>query len=310
MKKIVLVLVFFFLTAVFLGGCGKTAQETGSYQKEQLKVYTSIYPLYDFTKHIAGDKIVIKNIVPTGSEPHDWEPTPQDVAELSRADLLILSGTGVEPWAEKVLNAIDQSKVTVINGGQNIELIEGIKEENDYEYGGKDPHVWLDPLNAKVMVDNILAGLIKIDEKNKGIYEINAEAYKKELDALHNEYLSALAQTKIKEFVTSHAAFGYLAKRYGLTQIPVRGLSAESEPSPADMAAVIQLAREKNIKHIFFETLVSPKVSETIANELQAETMVLDPVEGLSDKDITAGHDYLYMMRQNLKNLKIALATE
>jgi len=303
-KSALLVTLIFFITLI-IGGCG-TASEQSSETKEQLKVYTGIYPLYDFAKHIGGDKIFVKNIVPAGAEPHGWEPSPQDVADISNADILILTGSGMEAWADKVLSVIDKNKVTVIYAGQNIELIEGIQHE-EHDHGGKDPHIWLDPLYAKTMVDNILAGLVKADEKNKAIYESNAEAYKKELDKLHEEYQTGLATAKIKEFVTSHAAFGYLAKRYNLIQVPVRGLTAESEPSPADMAAVVKLAREKNIKYIFFETLVSPKVSEAIAAELQGQTLVLDPLGSLSEQDIAAGKDYLSVMRENLKNLKIAL---
>ncbi|MEG6521943.1 metal ABC transporter substrate-binding protein [Desulfotomaculum sp. 1211_IL3151] len=336
MKKSVLLVVFLFFSAILIGGCGTNSIEESSGSKEQLKVYTSIYPLFDFAKHVGGEKIIVKNIIPAGAEPHDWEPSPQDMAEMTKADVLILSSSGVEPWADKVLDVIDKNKVTVILAGQNIELIAGIPhdhdtpqeehahdqeankedrqqeetdkhEEHDHDHSGKDPHIWLDPIHAKVMVDNILAGLVKVDEQNKGTYEANAEAYKKELDQLHEEYQTGLATAKLKEFVTSHAAFGYLAKRYNLIQVPVRGLTAESEPSPADMAAVIKLAREKNIKYIFFETLVSSKVSETIASELQGQTLVLDPIESLSDQDIAAGKDYLSIMRENLKNLKIAL---
>ncbi|RYD05538.1 hypothetical protein N752_09330 [Desulforamulus aquiferis] len=157
------------------------------------------------------------------------------------------------------------------------------------------------------MVDNILEGLIKADEKNSSVYRANAEAYKKELDNLHEDFLKGLEGASIKEFVTSHAAFGYLAKRYGLEQIPVRGLNAESEPSPADMAAIVKLAREKNINYIFFETLVSPKVSEAIAKEVRGEILVLNPLEGLSDEEMAAGKDYLSVMRENLINLQKAL---
>lgn len=348
MKKFILTLVFLFLFAASITGCGTTAEEKTNNQKEQIKVYTSIYPLYDFAKHVGVDKIILKNIVPAGSEPHAWEPSPKDMAELTKADVLILSGTGMEHWADKVLANIDQSKVTVIYGGKDIQLIEGIsheheenrdqdkedhkenvrqdhdhdkdaatsnehKEENSkheehaHDHSGNDPHVWLDPLNAKIMVDNILVGLIKVDEKNSSIYQANAEAYKKELDKLHEDFQNGLASASIKEFVTSHAAFGYLAKRYGLEEIPVRGLSAESEPNPADMAAVVKLAREKNINYIFFETLVSPKVSEVIARELRGETLVLNPLEGLSDEEMAEGKNYLSVMRENLKNLQKAL---
>lgn len=337
MKRFTILLSFLIIINLFIAGCGTTSSEQNSQPKEQLQVYTSIYPIYEFAKQVGGDKISVKNIIPAGSEPHEWEPSPQIIAEVTKADVLILSGSGVEPWADKVLGVIDQSKVKVIYAGQNIELIEGIahehgeeagqhedehqaalpeedkhveensKHEEEHEHSHKDPHIWLDPLNAKTMVDNILAGLVKVDNKNRSTYEANAAAYKKDLDQLHQEYENGLANVKIKEFVTSHAAFGYLAKRYNLVQVPVRGLTADTEPSPADMAAIVKLAKEKGIKYIFFETLVSPKVSETIASELNGQTLVLNPIESLTDQEIAAGKNYLTVMRENLKNLKIAL---
>ncbi|CCO08030.1 metal ABC transporter substrate-binding protein [Desulforamulus hydrothermalis] len=319
MKRFVLFATLVCFTALLLGGCGLTARPTAGNQGK-LKVYTAIYPLYDFARQIGGDRLMVKNIVPAGAEPHDWEPSPQDVAEISQADVLILSGTGVEPWADKVLSVIDQNKVAVIYAGRHIDLSKGIQAAQEphrqsqanhpHEHDQLDPHVWLDPLHAKTMVDNILAGLVKADEKNKDIYEANAQAYKKELEQLHQEFQRELAGAQIKEFITSHDAFGYLAKRYNLTQVPVRGLTAESEPSPADMAAVVKLAREKNIKHIFFETMVSPKVSQAIAAELGGQTLVLDPLESLSEQDMAKGKDYLAVMRENLQNLKIALAVQ
>ncbi|MDO7788619.1 metal ABC transporter substrate-binding protein [Desulforamulus aquiferis] len=347
MKRLVLTLAALFLLAVTIAGCGTSAED----KDDRIRVMTSIYPLYDLTKNIGGDNVLISNIVPSGSEPHSWEPSPKDMADMTKADVLILSGTGMEPWADKVLANIDQSKVTVVYGGKDIALIDwsghedeeehdhhneahdsDVPEEHsdkhkehehehdqdehqdevtgdghDHHHSGNDPHVWLDPLNAKIMVDNILEGLIKADEKNSSVYRANAEAYKKELDNLHEDFQKGLEGASIKEFVTSHAAFGYLAKCYGLEQIPVRGLNAESEPSPADMAAIVKLAREKNINYIFFETLVSPKVSETIAKEVRGETLVLNPLEGMSDEEMAAGKDYLSVMRENLTNLQKAL---
>lgn len=338
MRRFILIIAILLMCTMFFG-CSSASKEQVSEQSDKLKIYTSIYPIYEFTRQVGGDKVQIINVVPAGSEPHEWEPTPKIVAEIVKADVLILSGTGVEPWAEKILKLIDPGKVTVVYAGHNIELIEGIghhhedKEPHDekhhnhdhdhdtsmekgqeqkgdshrHEIDGKDPHVWLDPLNAKIMVDNILAGLIKVDEGNRDAYLSNAETFKKGLDLLHEEYQSALASVQLREFITSHAAFGYLAKRYGLIQIPIRGLSAESEPSPANMAAVTKLAKEKEIKYIFFETLISPKVSEAIAREIQGKTLVLNPLESLTDEEIASGKNYLSVMRDNLGNLKIAL---
>ncbi|ABO51151.1 periplasmic solute binding protein [Desulforamulus reducens MI-1] len=309
-RIIVSFLVFFLLTGITTG-CGTKQIQEKDDQKDLLRVYTSIYPLYDFAKQVGGNHVIVKNIIPPGSEPHEWEPSPQDVAQMTEADVIILSGTGVEPWADKIITSLDRQKITVINAGQNIQLIPGSMHHHDDKNAGKDgnkdPHVWLDPINAKIMVDNILAGLVKTDMRNKASYEANALQFKAELDKLHEEYQSGLANVSKKEFVTSHSAFGYLAKRYGLIEIPVRGISAENEPSPADMAAIVELARKKNINYIFFETLVNPKVSETIARELKAEVLVLNPLGGLSEQELAAGENYLSVMRHNLKNLKIAL---
>jgi len=304
----VLLVLLVVLPAGLLTGC--SSGQSKATARDKILVYTSIYPLYDFVGKIGGDKIQLKNIVPSGGEPHEWEPTPRDIAEISKADVLIFCGAGMESWKDKVLGAIDKSKVVVVDASQNVELIEGKHDEEGHDHPGVDPHIWVDPVNAKTIVNNILAGLIKADGKNRKFYEANAAAYQKELDLLHQEYQTSLANVKNNEFLVSHDAFGYLAKRYGLQQVAVRGLSPEAEPSPADMANIIKMAREKQIKTIFFETTVSPKVSQTIAGELKAETLVLNPMDGLTAEEIAAGHGYLYTMRQNLNNLKIALGAK
>ncbi|WP_003540542.1 metal ABC transporter substrate-binding protein [Desulfotomaculum nigrificans] len=306
MRKLAFILATLLITAGLISGCG-AAKPTAQTGGKKIRVYTSIYPMYDFASQVGRDRIEIKNIVPPGGEPHEWEPTPRDIAEISKADVLIFSGAGMESWRDKVLDTIDKSRVIVVDASQGVPLIQGQKPNDEHTGSATDPHIWLDPLNAKIIVDNITAGLIKADPQNKDFYQANAANYQKELDKLHSEYRTGLKQVQIKEFITSHAAFGYLAKRYGLKQVAVRGLSPEIEPSPADMAAVVKLAREKNIKYIFFEKLVSPKVSQTIANELKAQTLLLDPMGGMTEQDIKEGHGYLYIMRQNLKNLKLAL---
>ncbi|GAB6179854.1 metal ABC transporter substrate-binding protein [Desulfotomaculum defluvii] len=312
MRRILLSLLAFVLVAGVIIGCDANDKKQQNPASDTLKVYTSIYPLYDFAKRVGGDKVTVENIVPPGSEPHDWEPSPQDLAKLTKADIIILSGTGVEHWGDKIINTLDSKKLTVIHAGKSIKLIEGSTSHTDSQkhHQAGDPHVWLDPLNAKIMVEEIFTGLAKIDTENKSYYQTNAIQFQQELDKLHLEYQDNLGKAKTKEFITSHAAFGYLAQRYGLIEIPARGLSAETEPSPADMAAIIELARKKNIDTIFFETLVNPKVSETLASELKADTLVLNPLEGLSEEELAAGENYLSVMRQNLKNLKIALGAE
>ncbi|MEG6523202.1 metal ABC transporter substrate-binding protein [Desulfotomaculum sp. 1211_IL3151] len=311
MKRVILsMLALIFLVPVAIG-CQTNGKNQPDQAEDTLKVYTSIYPLYDFAKQVGGTKVQVENIVPPGAEPHDWEPSPQDMVKMTKANVIILSGTGVEHWGDKILNTLDRENITIIQAGQRLNLIEETHAHTDSpEHHLHDPHVWLDPLHAKIMVDEILTGLVKADPNNKSYYQANANQFQQELDKLHLEYQENLAKTKTKEFITSHAAFGYLAKRYGLIEIPIRGLAAESEPSPADMAAIIELARNKNIDTIFFETLVNPKVSETLASELKAKTLVLNPIEGLSEQELASGENYLSVMRKNLANLKIALGAE
>ncbi|MCL6479077.1 MAG: metal ABC transporter substrate-binding protein [Peptococcaceae bacterium] len=338
---IVLLVFFLFLAAA---GCSKSIEKDKPANSEpdsrKIKVFTTIYPLYDFTKNICREKAEVHLLVPPGSEPHDWEPTPKEFAELQNADVFIYTGAGMESWADNVLKAISAPKLVIVNASQNIDLIGGSdkkksgddvehagqgheqnkdegeeyeakgKQEGEHEHdhdAGTDPHVWVDPVNAMKIVENITAGIVKADPANKVFYEANSEDYRKKLQALHEDYMNGLAKAAKKEFITSHASFGYLARRYGLIQVPVRGLSPDVEPTPARLTEILKLVREKQIRYIFYESLVSPKVSQTIANEAGVGTLVLNPAGGLTPEEIKAGKDYLSVMRENLVNLQKAL---
>lgn len=171
-----------------------------------------------------------------------------------------------------------------------------------------DPHIWLDPVLAKEMARRIYDAVAAADPDNKSYYEENFNELAAKLNELDKSYRENLANVNRKEFITSHAAFGYMAKRYGLVQIPISGLSPQEEPSPKKMAELAELCRQKNIKYIFFETLVSPKLSEILAQEVGAKTLVLNPIGGLTYEEIKAGKDYFSIMQENLENLKKALS--
>jgi zinc transport system substrate-binding protein len=173
--------------------------------------------------------------------------------------------------------------------------------------GAIDPHIWLDPVNAQAIVTGICTAVSEIDPDNANFYADNANAYNAQLDALHNDFAAAFASATSREIITSHAAFGYLANRYGLKQVAIMGLTPDAEPTPERMAQIINHVRNNGIKYIFFETLVSPKLSEVIAAESGAQTLVLNPIEGLTDQEIAQGEDYISVMRMNLQNLKYAL---
>jgi len=214
-----------------------------------------------------------------------------------------LNGGGLEAWGDNIKQNL-QSKDTVI-----VTVGEGLTNQQVMEEGENmtDPHIWLSPPLAKEIVDKITSGFIQIDPTNKDYYQSNATALKAKLDDLDMQYRQGLASCQEKNIITSHAAFGYLATAYGLHQVPITGLSPDVEPSPQQLADIVKFAKANNVKYIFFESLVSPKLSNTIASEVGAKTMVLNPIEGLTNEEISQGKSYFTEMESNLANLQTAL---
>jgi zinc transport system substrate-binding protein len=309
-------LVFTAVSTLILSGC--TAQSSGT---AKLNVVTTFYPMYEFTKQVAGEHADVIALIPAGAEPHDWEPSAKDMKKVSNADVFVFNGI-VEGWAEQALASADNQKRVVVEASQGIELMEGLpEEEEDHKdenhkdedhkeaADGKilDPHVWLSPALAQKEVESIVAGLTQADPAHTADYRKNADAFIAKLKALDESFRTGLSTVKQKDFVTQHAAFGYLAKEYGLTQVPIAGLSPEEEPSPAKMADIIDFAKKNQVRTIFFETLVDPKVAQTISKEINAKTDVLNPLEGLTDEDEKQNLDYIAIMTKNLEALKKAL---
>ncbi len=270
---------------------------------QKINVAASFYPLYFFAQQIGGDKANVVNITPAGGEPHDYEPTAQDIVQIENDKLLILNGGNLEAWGDKMTQSTDPKRTLVVTAGENLTT------QNVVEDGQSmiDPHVWLSPQLAERMVDKIEAGFAQVDPTNAKTYAANAAELKSNLANLDTEYAQGLAHCETKDIITSHAAFGYLATAYRLKQVPIAGLSPDAEPSPQQLADITDFAKKNNVKIIFFESLVSPKLSQTIADEIGVKTMVLNPIEGLTNDEITQGKSYLTEMRQNLTNLKIAL---
>jgi zinc transport system substrate-binding protein len=272
-------------------------------QTNKLQIVASFYPLYFFSEQIAGDKANVTNITPAGAEPHDYEPTAQDIAQIEKSKLLVLDGTGLEAWGNNIKQNLNPKNTTVLTVG------DGIINQKVMEDGQNviDPHIWLSPPLVKQIADKITLALIQIDPVNSNYYQTNANSLKTKLDSLDAEYKQGLSNCAEKNIITSHAAFGYLATTYGLNQVPIAGLSPDAEPSPQQLADITKFAKDNNVKYIFFESLVSPKLSDTIANEIGAKTLVLNPIEGLTNDEISQGKNYFTEMQNNLSNLKIAL---
>ena len=272
------------LSLSLLTGCGTQPADTAA-GDGRLRVLTSFYPMYDFACKIGGDCIDVTNMVPSGTEPHDWEPSTNDLKNLEKADVFIYNGADMEPWADDLLVSRSDT-LRVVEASENVELrtTDGEHEHAhehegaDHHHGDFDPHVWLDPENAKIEMEAIRDALCAADPENSTVFQSNYEKYAAELDALDAEFREKLAPLPNRTIVVAHEAFGYLCDAYGLTQVGIEGLSPDSEPDPGRMAEVIDFVREHSISTIFFEELVSPKVAEAIAYETGAQAKMLSPM--------------------------------
>ncbi|AUS07455.1 zinc ABC transporter substrate-binding protein [Laceyella sacchari] len=297
-------LIFLAATLLILTGCQPgTAANQSSNNPGKLQVYTSLFPFEDFAKKIGGDHVQVTNLIPPGVEPHDFELTARDMTALSNADLFIYNGVGMEAWAEKAARNLDTKRTLVVETTKNLPLLK--REEHDH--GDFDPHAWLDPTLAKKQAEAIRDALIKKDAKHAADYRKNFEQVAAELDKLDHEFQSMVKQAPKKEFAVSHAAFGYLAHRYGLKQMAISGLSPSDEPSPQELKRIIEEVREHDIRVILFETLVSSKIAEVVKREVKAEALVLNPLEGLTEEEKAQGMDYFQVMRKNKEHLAKAL---
>jgi len=320
--------------AAMLSGCGNKGNSS-EVSAGKLNVVTTFYPMYEFSRQVAGEHADVVALIPPGAEPHDWEPSAQDMVKVKDADLFVYNGI-VEGWVDAALSSAQNDKRVVVRASEGLTTLEGASEEeepgehdrghadgdqadgdhtDDGHVGDEhsadnhalDPHVWLDPGLAQKEVAAIEAAFEKADPANKDDYKKNADAYIAKLKALDEAYRDGLKSVKTKRFVTQHAAFGYLAHAYGLEQVPISGLSPEEEPSPGKLAEIVDFAKANRVKTIFFETLVDPKVAKTVADEIGAKTDVLNPLEGLTDEEKKEGLDYVGIMTKNLEALKKAL---
>ena len=293
-----------------LNGCAE--------EKAGLSVVASFYPMADFAKKIGGVRVEVGTMVPAGAEPHDWEPSPADIVRLEKAQVFVYSGAGMEHWAEDVVESLGNKALVVAEASRGIALHEEDPdheneevheaEANGHDHGDGDPHVWLNPQNAKAQMAAIRDALIQADPEGKAVYDANYEKYVLALDALDAEFREGLKDLARRDIVVAHAAYGYLCDAYDLHQVPIEGLSPDSEPSPARVAEIIDFAKANDVRVIFFESLVSPKVAESIAAQVGARTDVLSPIEGLTDAEAAAGGDYFSVMRKNLAALSAALS--
>ncbi|MFP5319978.1 MAG: metal ABC transporter substrate-binding protein [Acidimicrobiia bacterium] len=291
----------FVVVLVVLGACGTGEDGAGS-SDGRPEVVAAFYPLFEAAQRVGGDLVRVHNLTPAGTEPHDLELNSRQIDRVEDAAVVLFLGRGFQPALERAAERAEGTKVDVL--AESGALLPAPEGDDDLD---ADPHVWLDPTLQKRVVERVVPALSEVDPANRATYEANGAAYGRELDELDTAFSQGLAQCTRRTFVTSHAAFGYLARRYDLTQEAIAGLEPDAEPSPRRMAELAQMVQDDGITTIFYETLASPAVAESLAREAGVRTAVLDPLEGLSEEDGRAGKTYVSVMRENLAALRTAL---
>ncbi|MCL3997402.1 metal ABC transporter substrate-binding protein [Streptomyces lavenduligriseus] len=296
-----------------LAGCSGDAAGAGNTSK--FDVVSSFYPMTFLAERIGGDHVHVTTLTSPGQEPHDLELSTRQIASLEESDA-VLYLKNLQPSVDKAVaqspvdTKIDAASLTTLEDHGN--EVGGHAAEHDHhedgEEAGKDPHIWLDPVRYAQVAEGVGKAFEKADPDHAADYKKNTAALVEQLNALNTEFENGLAHTKSKVFITTHAAFGYLAERYGLTEEAINGLDPESEPSAARVKDLEKMAEADGVSTVFYETLVSDKTAKTIAKDTGLKTDVLDPIEGITDR--SRGRDYFAVQRANLKALQQALGAE
>ncbi|MDM5228760.1 zinc ABC transporter substrate-binding protein [Cytobacillus sp. NJ13] len=328
-------LVFILGLVLVISGCSDAKPEENSSNKTT--VYTTVYPLQYFTERIGGDALEVETIYPPGSDEHTFEPSQKDMMKLADSDLFIFIGLGLEGFVEKAKGTLKNEKVKMVAAGENIEFVhsdenhdpahedEGHTDEaeheeehadehgaeseegHDHSHGDIDPHVWLDPLYSKELAESIKDALVEQMPEQKEQFEQNYLELAQELDNLHNDFEQTVQNAEHKEFIVSHAAYGYWEDRYGLDQISVSGLNSSSEPTQKELQKIIAEAKEHDLKYVFFEQNVSSRLTEILQKEISAEPLMLHNLSVLTEENIKENQTYFKLMNDNLAALEKAL---
>lgn len=321
MKKLTLLLLVAVLT-IFTAACGNTEKENNA-SKNQIKIYTTVYPLQYFAERIGGDYVNVSSIYPPGSNEHTFEPTQKDMIALADADLFFYIGLGLEGFVSNAQKTLKNENVKMIETTKDVpesalDVSTASKEHNhdehageahedEHDHGGVDPHVWLSPVISQDLAKSIKDSLVQKDTAHKTDYEKNYEALIKDLKDLNTDYKEMADNAKRKEFFVSHAAFGYIAGTYGLKQESIAGLNSQDEPSQKELTNIADEAKKDNIQYILFEQNVSSKLAEVLKNDIGAESLTVNNLSVLTKEDLATKKDYISIMKENLETFKKAL---
>ncbi len=303
MKNIIKVIIISF---VFLSACAKDVNISN-----KPNVIVTLFPQYDMVRAIASDKVNLSLLLPPGVEPHAYEPSPSTIININESDLLIYTSDIMELWISGIFKQLNQNGPIVVDSSKGVSFISHAHDKNEVneEY---DPHFWLDPLNAKIMVENIVQGLIKMDPKNADFYRQNANDYLNKLDELDAEWTDLFKHVHTNKIIYGgHFAFGYLAKRFNIEILsPYAGYAPDAEPSVSSLTELIDTMQLNQINVIFYEELIDPKIARIIAEQTGASIEILHGAHNISREDMEKGISYFDIMHENIDKLKGALKYE
>lgn len=300
MKKSLSVLILFIL---FFSGC-----TSSNPSNDKLNVIVTLFPQYDMVRSIAQDKVNVSLLLPAGVEPHAYEPTPSTLIEINQSDLFIYTSDIMETWISHVFQDLTDKGPVVVDSSIGVSLLTHSDEDGE-EY---DPHFWLDPINTKIMVSNVLKGLIQIDPDNTEFYQTNADEYLSKLDELDDAYVDLFSRVKTNKLIYGgHFAFGYLSSRFNIDILsPYSGYSPDAEPSVSSLSELLDTMKTYDIKVIFYEELIDPKIARIISEQTNATIDVLHGGHNISKEEMDQGITYFDLMYANIEKLKGALNYE
>ncbi|MDK2807816.1 MAG: zinc transport system substrate-binding protein [Clostridiales bacterium] len=299
MKNRIGFILLFAIGTILLVGCAKKEEQASN----KLKVSVSFNALYEFAQAVGQDKVEVSTIIPNGVEPHDFEPKAADLTKLSKADVFVYNGLGMESWATQAMEAIGDNHLTVVEASNGAQPIINTDTKEVEEHGQYDPHLWISLSGAKIEVAQIADGFSKADPDNEAFYQKNAKEYIGQLEALYQEYQEKFASVLKKNMITGHAAFHYFCQDFGLSQNSVEDVFAEGEPSTKQLAELVEYCKENQVTTIFAEEMASPEISQTLADEVGAEVVTIYTMESEEDN-----LSYLERMQSNLEKVYQSLS--
>ncbi|WP_064092730.1 metal ABC transporter solute-binding protein, Zn/Mn family [Rossellomorea aquimaris] len=300
-----LLLIVFFLTA-----CGATSEQNNNEKKDTMKVYTTVYPLEDFTKKIGGKHVEVESIYPPGADEHTFEPSQKDMIKMADGDVFLYIGMGLEGFIDDAKPILEDEDVVVVPVSKNINLEEsqhhdeGNEDEHDHD---NNPHIWLDLVYSKQMANTIAETLSNEMPEHKELFQENLETLTADLDHLDSEFKKMVEGSSKNTFYVSHAAYSYWEERYGIKQEAIAGLNTANEPSQQELKKIIEKGKKDNVQYILFEQNVSSRLTEVVQKELGAKSLTIHNLSVLTEEDRSKEEDYFSLMKKNIQTLEKVL---